>query len=146
MCKHVLLHKNTIPTCTGMCAFTNRHKCSRHMNVHTTHKDIPKYTLAPITHTHTPCLSSSFIHRDTHRGINKQPNKPTDDVPNRELSVSVVNVLCVASLRLMVFKRGCCCQSEPSTGTFTYLIRWYDNPCEQIKMYAVNHAHERSWP
>lgn len=70
-------------------------------------------------YTHT--MSEAHFH--SHRGINKQPNKPTDDVPNRELSVSVVNALCVASLRLMVFKRGCRCQSEPSTGTFTYLIR-----------------------
>lgn len=53
---------------------------------------------------YTPCLSLPFIHADSHRGINKQPNKPTDDVPNRELSVSVVNALCVASLRVMMFK------------------------------------------
>lgn len=64
-----------------------------------------------------------FRSQDSHRGINKQPNKPTDDVPNRELSVSALNALCVASLRLMVFKQDRHSQREPSTAKFAYLIQ-----------------------
>lgn len=80
-----------------------------------------KYIITPIIYTLR--LSLPFSYTDSRKGMNKYANKGTEDVPNRELSVSVVNALCVASLRLMSFKRGCRCHSEPSTGTFTYLTR-----------------------